>query len=127
MINLFLINPWFRAFIPILLMGIAAVSGNVLAAEISVGSEITWSSIPQRLSFYILLASTVLLCVHQVAVAANDKRLMKGITAKQYEAAIRNKVAEDVANRSKKLIRDGEIEKLEQETEIFQKLYGEAK
>ena len=52
---------------------------------------------------------------------------MKGFTAKQYEAAIRNKVAEDVAERSKKLIRDGEIEQLEKETEIFKKLYGEVR
>lgn len=107
-------------------MAIAAVSGSVLATEISVGEEITWSSIPQKFSFYILFTSTVLLCVHQVAIASNDRKLIKGITAKQYEAAIRNKVAEDVANRSKKLIRDGEIEKLEKETEIFKKLYGEA-
>lgn len=126
MINLFLINPWFRSFTPLLLMGIAAVSGNVLAAEISSAGDIVWSSIPHKLSFYILLTSTVLLCIHQVAVASNDRKLIKGITPKQYEAAIRNKVAEDVANRSKKLIRDGEIAKLEKETEIFKKLYGEA-
>jgi len=36
-------------------------------------------------------------------------------------------VAEDVAARSKQLIRDGEIDQLERETEIFKKLYGEAK
>lgn len=119
-------NPWFRAFIPLLLMGVAAVSGNVLATEISGAEVIEWSSIPYKFSFYILLTSTVLLCIHQVAIASNDRKLIKGITAKQYEAAIRNKVAEDVANRSKKLIRDGEIEQLEKETEIFKKLYGEA-
>lgn len=107
-------------------MGIAGVSGNVLAGEISIGEEITWLLIPQKFSFYILLTSTVILCIHQVAVASNDRKLIKGIRPKQYEAAIRNKVAEDVANRSKKLIRDGEIEQLEKETEIFNKLYGEA-
>jgi len=108
-------------------MGITAVSGSVLASEISIDGVISWSSIPQKLSFYILLISTVALCIYQVTLSSNDRKFLKGITPKQYEAAIRNKVAEDVAKRSKKLIRDGAIDKLEKETEIFKKLYGEAK
>ena len=86
-----------------------------------------WSEIPQKGSFYILLISTLLLCLYQILIFRHDKNIMKGFTAKQYEAAIRNKVAEDVAERSKKLIRDGEIEQLEKETEIFKKLYGEVR
>jgi hypothetical protein len=53
--------------------------------------------------------------------------IIKGFTAKQYEALIRNKVAEGVAERSNKLIRNGEIEQLEKETEIFNRLYGVVK
>ena len=125
MIDLFLINPWFRVFIPLLLMGASNVSGNILATEIYSTERIEWELIPYKFSFYILLVSIIFLFIHQVFVASNDKKLAKGITPKQYEAAIRNKVAEDVAKRSKKLIRNGDIEKLEKETEMFKKLYGE--
>ena len=86
-----------------------------------------WAEIPQKVSFYILLITTSLLCIHQIKISKYDQNLMKGFTAKQYEAAVRNKVAEDVANLSKRLIRDGQIERLEKETEIFKKLYGENK
>jgi len=122
--DFFLRNPWVRALVPLVLMGIAGLSGNVLAAEIATGSEINWPSIPSKVSFYIFLLATIILCIYQVEISKHDRTLIKGFTAKQYEAAIRNKVAEDVAKRSKKLIRDGDIETLEKETEIFSKLYG---
>lgn len=125
--KLFLRNPWIRTLVPLLLMGVASVSGNTLVVEISSGNQVFWSEIPQKGSFYILLISTLVLGIYQLLIFKHDTNLSKGFTAKQYEAAIRNKVAEDVAERSKKLIRDGEIEQLEKETEIFKKLYGEVK
>jgi hypothetical protein len=127
MSEFFLRNPWIRALVPLVLMGVAGLAGNVLASEISTGPEISWSAIPSKVSFYIFLLATIVLCIYQVEISKHDRTLIKGFTAKQYEAAIRNKVAEDVAKRSKKLIRDGDIEKLEQETEIFNKLYGGGK
>lgn len=120
-----LTNPWVRTFIPLLLMGVANFSCNSLVVEVSNGNEIMLSAILQKSSFYILFISTSLLCLHQVLVSKRDNNLMKGFTPKQYEAAIRNKVAEDVANRSKKLIRKGDIDQLERETETFRKLYGD--
>ena len=108
-------------------MGIAGLAGNLLASDISAGPEIAWSSIPSKVPFYIFVVTTILLCAYQVEISKHDRALIKGFTAKQYEATIRNKVAEDVAKRSKKLIRDGEIDKLEKETEIFNRLYGEVK
>lgn len=125
--NWFLKNPWVRTLIPLLLMGIASVSGNTLVVEISNGNKVLWSEIPYKGSFYILLISSLVLGIYQFLIFKHDSNLAKGFTAKQYEAAIRNKVAEDVAERSKRLIRDGEIEQLEKETEIFKKLYGEGK
>ena len=122
----FLRNPWVRALVPLTLMGVAGFACNILATEISAGSEIAWSSIPSKVSFYIFLLTTIILCIYQVEISKHDKTLIKGFTAKQYEAAIRNKVAEDIAKRSKKLIRDGDINQLEKETEIFNKLYGGA-
>lgn len=88
------------------------------------GSEIAWASIPKRASFYVFLLATAVLCIYQVAISKHDRSNINGFTAKQYEAAIRNKVAEDVAKRSRKLIREGKIDVLEHETEIFRKLYG---
>ena len=114
--KMFLRNPWIRSIIPLLLMGVASVSGNTLVVEISNGNKVFWSEMPLKGSFYILLISTLLLGFYQFLIFRYDTSITKGYTAKQYEAAIRNKIAEDVADRSKKLIRDGEIEQLEKET-----------
>jgi uncharacterized membrane protein YfcA len=122
----FLRNPWFRAFYPLLLMGIAGVSASSLVVEISESNRIIWSLIPQKVSFYVLLISTIFLALYQIKVSKHDRDMIKGFTPKQYEAAIRNKVAEGVAKRSLKLIQDGKIDQLEKETETFKKLYGEA-
>lgn len=122
----FLRNPWIRAFFPLLLMGVASVSASSLVVEISVANGILWSLIPQKVSFYILLISTIFLAFYQIKVSNYDRDMIKGFTPKQYEAAIRNKVAEGVAKRSLKLIQDGKIDQLEKETETFKKLYGEA-
>lgn len=124
---IFLKNPWIRTFLPLLLMGVASVSANCLVVEITSGNVIAWSLIPQKLSFYILLVTTVLLAFYQISISKHDRELAKGFTPKQYEAAIRNKVAEDIAKRSRKLIQDGKIEQLEKETETFKRLYGENK
>lgn len=124
--KVFLRNLWFRTLIPLVLVGVVNVSCNTLVIEISSGNKVFWSEIPQKLSFYILLISTIMLFLYQIQIFKHDKDMMKGFSVKQYEAAIRNKVAEDVAERSKKLIRDGDIEQLEKETEIFNRLYGEA-
>lgn len=117
-------NPWFRAFFPLLLMAVASVSANSLVVEISVSNGIVWSLIPQKLSFYILLVLTIFLAVYQIKISKHDRNMIKGFTPKQYEAAIRNKVAEGIAKRSLKLIQDGKIDQLEKETETFKKLYG---
>jgi len=124
MFDSFLRNPWLRALVPLVLMGAASLAVNILSAEIMTGHEITWSSIPKRIPFYVFLLVTIALCIHQVAISKYDRVNLKGFSAKQYEAAIRNKVAEDVAKRSRKLIRGGQIDRLEHETEIFRKLYG---
>ena len=118
-------NPWFRAFFPLLLMGVASVSANSLVVEISVSNVIVWSLIPEKVSFYILIISTIFLALYQIKISKHDRDMIKGFTPKQYEAAIRNKVAEGVAKRSLKLIQDGKIDQLEKETETFKKLYGE--
>jgi hypothetical protein len=125
--KIFFSHPWLRTLFPLILMGVVAVSGNSLVVEISNGNKILWAEIPHKISFYILVISTFLLGLYQFQLYKFDKNILQGFTAKQYEAAIRNKVAEDVARRSKKLIRDGKIDQLEKETETFKKLYGEVK
>lgn len=125
--SLLLENPWFRILIPLLLMGVVSFSINTLVVEINQDQGIVWASIPSKISFYIFLLATIFLCVHQVMLFKRDKNLISGITPKQYEATIRNKVAEDVAKRSRKLIKDGKVEQLEKETEVFNKLYGDSK
>ena len=122
---LFLRNPWFRALVPLILMGVAAVTASSLVVEIAVGNAIQWGLVPQKASFYILMVSTFASAFYQLRIQRYDNELTKGFTPKQYEAAIRNRVAEDVAKRSQKLIRDGHIDQLEKETETFKKLYGE--
>lgn len=123
--DLFLKNPWLRALIPLALMGIVGVTASSLVVEIATGNDIYWSLAPQKVSFYILLMSTIASAFYQINIQRYDRKLAQGFTPKQYEAAVRNRVAEEVAKRSTKLIRDGHIDQLEKETEIFKKLYGE--
>jgi len=123
--RIFLQNPWFRTFIPLFLVGIAGFAGNTLVVEISVENSIDWAAIPKKASFYVMLVSTLAVAVYQILLRRFDSDLMKGFTPRQYEARIRNRVAEDVARRSQKLIQEGEIDQLEKETETFKRLYGE--
>jgi len=121
----FLKNPWVRSFVPLLLMSASSVFASSLVVELADGNSIQWSEIPKKVSFYILLISTVLLCVYQVAMARHDQNLVKGLTNKQYDAAHRSKILDEHAKRSKKLIKEGKITQLEEETEVFKKLFGE--
>jgi len=124
---LLLKSPWARAFIPVILMGVVGISSNSLVAEITSGSIVRWRLTFQNGSFYILVIATALAALYQIAVGRYDNEIARGFTPRQYEAAIRNRVAEEAAERSKKLIRDGNIEQLERETETFKRIYGEAK
>lgn len=124
--SFFLRNPWVRTFFSLLLMGVASVAASSLVVEISINNEIVWSLIPQKVSFYILLISTIALAIYQILISKHDREIFRGFTPKQYEATIRNKIAEGVAKRSLRLIEDGNIEQLEKETETFKKLFGEA-
>lgn len=111
--------------IPLALMAVAGVTGSSLVAEITTGNTIDWRKMTDTLSFYLLISATALAAIYQIAIERRDRVLVRGFTAKQYEATIRNRVAEDVARRSQKLIREGNIEQLERETETFKRLYGE--
>lgn len=124
--EVFLKNPWVRALTPITLMAVAGVTASSLVVEIATGNEIHWSLVPEKISFYLLLASSIASTYYQLKIQRYDRELAKGFTPKQYEAAIRNRVAEEVAKRSMKLIRDGHIDQLVKETESFKKLYGES-
>lgn len=124
---LLLRNPWVRAFLPLLLVGVVGVTSSALVVEIAQGNVIRWQQVFQKTSFYLLAVSTLLSALYQIAIQRHDRELAKGFTPKQYEANIRNRVAEDIAKRSQKLIRDGNIEQLERETETFKRLYGENK
>ncbi|MCY1452151.1 hypothetical protein D9M71_690540 [compost metagenome] len=118
-------NPWVRALLPLMLMGVSSVFASSLVVEIASGNQIAWNEIPQKISFYILLICTGILCLYQVSINRHDINLIKGLTPKQYEAALRNQVAEESAKRARKLIKEGNIDKLEKETATFKKLFGE--
>jgi len=94
--SILLRSPWIRAFLPLVLMGAASVSASSLVVEISSGNGILWGLMPQKLSFYILLVTTFLLTFYQISISKHDRDLEKGFTPKQYEAVIRNKVAEHI-------------------------------
>ena len=120
-------SPWVRALVPLVLMGVVGVAASALVVEIAHQDSIRWEKIPYKVSFYVLVVAIILSALYQIAVYRFDQELVRGFTPKQYEATIRNRVAEDVARRSQKLIRDGNIEQLERETETFRRLYGEGK
>ncbi|MCX6064957.1 MAG: hypothetical protein NT121_04285 [Chloroflexi bacterium] len=123
--DLILRNPWMRTLLPLLLLTIASFTANTLVVEISSGSNIDWFAIPKKISFYILLVATIATFFYQVLIFKNDTLMLKGLTPKQYEAALRNQVLEDTAKRVKKLIQGGDLEELEKATETFKRLFGE--
>lgn len=120
----FLKNAWVRGILPIFFMSIAGVTASSLVVEIASGNQIEWDVIPKKLSFYLLLLTTIVSAFYQIKIQKYDRQVSVGLTAIQYEAAIRTRVAEGVADRSMKLIQDGKIEQLEHETETFKRLYG---
>jgi len=120
----FLKNPWVRGILPIVFMSIAGVTASSLVVEIASGNQIEWSLMFKKLSFYLLVITTIASAAYQIKIQKYDRLVSGGLTAIQYEAAIRTRVAEGVAERSMKLIQDGNIEQLEQETETFKRLYG---
>lgn len=121
----FLRNPWVRAFLPLLLMAASSVFASSLVVEIASENKLDWIQVGTKSSFYLLIISTVLLCSYQVSLSRHDGQLIKGLTPKQFEASLRNKVAEESAKRAKKLIKEGNVDQLEKETEAFKKLFGE--
>lgn len=123
----FLRNAWVRATLPIVFMSIAGVTASSLVAEMTSGNKVNWDSIFLKLSFYLLIATTLLSAFYQIKIQKFDRQINGGLTAIQYEAAIRTRVAEVVADRSIKLIQDGNIKQLEEETEAFKRLYGAKK
>ncbi|MFD2437725.1 hypothetical protein [Modicisalibacter luteus] len=110
---------------PLLLMAGSSVFASSLVVEIASGSDIEWNLVSEKPSFYLLLICTILLCFYQVALSRHDRLLIRGLTPKQYEASLRNRVAEESAKRARKLIKEGNVEQLEKETESFKKLFGE--
>jgi len=118
-------NPWVRALLPLILMGASSVFASSLVVEIANGNNIEWNLVLSKVSFYLLIICSALLCAYQVIISRHDQALIKGITPKQFEAALRNEVAEESAKRARKLIQEGNVEKLEKETEAFKKLFGE--
>jgi hypothetical protein len=97
-----------------------------LVVEITKGTIIDWLAIPKKVSFYILLLAIIFTTLYQVLLFKFDTLILKGLTPKQYEAALRNKVLEESANKVKQLIQEGDLEKLKKATETFKKLFGES-
>ncbi|EGR0102535.1 hypothetical protein RAL01_004187 [Vibrio vulnificus] len=118
-------NPWVRSLFPLLLMAVSSVVASALVVEIADGNTINWSELPKKKSFYFLLVCTLAMCVYQVLIFKHDSKLIKGITPKQFEASLRNEVAEATAKRAKQHIKNGRIDLLEQETLKFKQLFGE--
>lgn len=123
--ELFLRNPWIRAILPLALSAASSVFSSSLVVEIANGNEINWSHVPEKPSFYILIICALTLCSYQALLSRHDNNLFTGLSPEQWEATMRNKLAEDTAKRARKLIKDGNIKRLEEETETFKKLFGE--
>ncbi|CAI0933405.1 Uncharacterised protein [Serratia quinivorans] len=124
---LLLKNPWTRGLIPSALAGAVGLLANAVVTEITKNGVVVWQdAIVNRNLHWLLLAST-LAFIYQIVLFRHDRALITGFTPRQYEANIRNRVAESVARRCQKLVRSGHIELLEKETETFKKLFGENK
>lgn len=121
----FLRNAWVRALLPLTLAGVVGVLANILVVEITRNNSVDWNLLPKSRSFWYLIIASCLSAAHQICIQRYDRELAKGFTPKQYEASIRNQMAQHVADRCQKLIKAGNIEQLEKESETFRRLYGE--
>lgn len=124
---LLLKNPWTRAIIPSALAGMVGLLANAVIAEITKEGVVVWESLIFNRNFHWLLLTSVIGLMYQIVLFRHDRALISGFTPRQYEANIRNRVAESVAKRCQKLVRSGHIELLEKETETFKRLFGENK
>jgi len=124
---LLLKNPWTRALIPSALAGVVGLLANAVIAEITKNGVVVWQAAIFNRNFHLLLLASVIGLIYQIVLFRHDKALISGFTPRQYEANIRNRVAESVAKRCQKLVRSGHIELLEKETETFKRLFGENK
>lgn len=124
---LLLKNPWTRALIPSALAGVVGLLANAVIAEITKNGVVVWQAAILNRNFHWLLLASVIGLIYQIVLFRHDKALISGFTPRQYEANIRNRVAESVAKRCQKLVRSGDIELLEKETETFKRLFGENK
>jgi hypothetical protein len=124
---LLLKNPWMRALIPSVLAGIVGLLANAVVAEITTDGKVVWEAVIFNRNFHLLLIASALGLIYQIVLFRHDRALISGFTPRQYEANIRNRVAESVAKRCQKLVRAGDIDLLEKETETFKKLFGEQK
>lgn len=124
---LFLKNPWTRALIPSALAGAVGLFANAVVTEITRNGVVVWEDAIFNRNLHWLLLASILAFTYQVVLFRHDRALIAGFTPRQYEANIRNRVAESVARRCQKLVRAGHIELLEKETETFKKLFGENK
>lgn len=124
---LLLKNPWARALIPSALAGVVGLLANAAIAEITKDGVVAWEALIFNRNFHWLILTSVLGIIYQIVLFRHDRALISGFTPRQYEANIRNRVAESVAKRCQKLVRSGHIELLEKETETFKRLFGENK
>lgn len=124
---LLLKNPWTRALIPSALAGVVGLLANAVIAEITKDEIVVWESLIFNRNFHWLLLASAIGVIYQIVLFRHDRALISGFTPRQYEANIRNRVAESVAKRCQKLVRSGHIELLEKETETFKRLFGENK
>lgn len=124
---LLLKNPWTRGLIPSALAGAVGLLANAVVTEITKNGVVVWKDAIINHNLHWLLLASTLAFIYQVVLFRHDRALITGFTPRQYEANIRNRVAESVARRCRKLVRSGHIEQLEKETETFKKLFGENK
>jgi hypothetical protein len=120
-------NPWMRAIVPVAVAGAVGLLANAAIAEITTDGKVAWALLATNRNFYIMLLLSVTAFIYQIVLFKHDKALISGFTPKQYEANIRNRMAETIARRCQKLVRRGEIEQLEKETDTFRRLYGDTK
>jgi len=122
--NKILLSYWAKASIPSLSAAFMGFFTSTLIADITPSETTEWNKIPNSGSLYLTLFFVTVSVLYTWYVLKNEINIEK-MTSKQFEASLRNGVADAAKNHLVDLIKAGNFSELEQNTEIIQRLFGD--
>jgi hypothetical protein len=120
-------SPWPRTFVPLLSGAIVGLLGNACVAEISDLHGLKWASLPRTFPFWGITAVTVIAGIYQVFVFRTDEvlaRRRRELEESEIFQEVGKRSVEAIAARYNKMIREGDLDQLEEENRRLRAIFG---